>query len=307
MRASSVAYARARPGRPRPSARGPAAAAGVVTARPISSPAISRWRSSTPSTGAPSTSTIRSSARSPRAVGGAAFDHLHDLDPPLPAERRRQPRRQRTGVAGDADVGAAEPALAHQRADDPPRRRVDRNGEAEPDAGDGGVDPDDAARAVGERAARVARVERGVGLDHVLDDPRRRAGPGRQRAAERRDDTGRDRPGEAVRVPDRDDELADLERSASPSSAATSSLGSVRSTARSESGSAPTTSTVSSRPSTNEATPRSVPATTCAEVSTKPSGVITTPLPPPSRRRPRPRGATRAGSRPTARAGAPPR
>jgi hypothetical protein len=77
-------------------------------------------------------------------------------------------------------------------------------------------------------------------------------------------------------------------RSASPSSAATRSLGSVRSTARSESGSAPTTSTVSSRPSTNDATPRSVPATTWAEVSAKPSGVITTPLPPPSTRRLRP-------------------
>ena len=83
-------------------------------------------------------------------------------------------------------------------------------------------------------------------------------------------------------------------RSASPSSAATTPLGSVRSTARSESGSAPTTSTVSSRPSTKEATPRSAPATTWAEVSRKPSGVMTTPLPPPSIRRPRaPRRDTR--------------
>ena len=36
-----------------------------------------------------------------------------------------------------------------------------------------------------------------------------------------------------------------------------------------------------------------LPATTCAEVSTKPSGVITTPLPPPSTRRPRDRRDTR--------------
>ena len=47
------------------------------------------------------------------------------------------------------------------------------------------------------------------------------------------------------------------------------------------------TSNSSSRPSTNDARPRpSVRATTCAEVSMKPSGVITTPLPPPSRMRP---------------------
>jgi hypothetical protein len=66
-------------------------------------------------------------------------------------------------------------------------------------------------RAVGERAARVAGVERGVGLDHVVDDAAWRAGARRQRAAERRDDAGRDRAGEAVRVADRDDELADAQ------------------------------------------------------------------------------------------------
>ena len=43
----------------------------------------------------------------------------------------------------------------------------------EPDARDRGVDPDHAAVAVDQRAAGVARVQRGVGLDDVVDDPRR--------------------------------------------------------------------------------------------------------------------------------------
>jgi S1-C subfamily serine protease len=45
--------------------------------------------------------------------------------------------------------------------------------EAEPESGDRGVDPDHVTVAVGERPARVARVEGGVGLDDVLDDPSR--------------------------------------------------------------------------------------------------------------------------------------
>ena len=68
---------------------------------------------------------------------------------------------------------------------------------------------------------------------------------------------------------------------------------SARSTARSDSGSVPTTSTANSRPSTKEAMPLSARSTTCAEVSTNPSGVITTPLPPPSTRLPRKRRETR--------------
>ena len=48
-------------------------------------------------------------------------------------------------------------------------RRVDRHREPEPDARDRGVDADDAAAAVDQRAARVAGVERGVGLDDVVD------------------------------------------------------------------------------------------------------------------------------------------
>ena len=61
----------------------------------------------------------------------------------------------------------------------------------EPDPGDGGVDADHPALGVGQRAAGVAGVERGVGLDDVLDHPRRRAAAGRHAAAERADHAGR--------------------------------------------------------------------------------------------------------------------
>jgi hypothetical protein len=61
------------------------------------------------------------------------------------------------------------------------------------------------AVSIRERAAGVAGVEGGVGLDDVLDDASGR----RERAPERRDHARRNRAGEAVGIPDRDDELTD--------------------------------------------------------------------------------------------------
>ena len=68
--------------------------------------------------------------------------------------------------------------------------------------------PDDAPAAVGERAAGVAGVEGGVRLDDVVDDAAGAPRAGRERAAERGDDAGRDGAAEPVRVADRDHELA---------------------------------------------------------------------------------------------------
>ena len=127
------------------------------TAAPIFSTTIRRWMSPTSVTGEPSRSTIRSSGRSPASCRRRALDHLHDLDAGLPAEPAREPRRQRPRAARDAEVGAAEAALGHQRADDRARRRVHGHRQPEADACDGGVDADDAAAPVGQRAARVAR------------------------------------------------------------------------------------------------------------------------------------------------------
>ena len=134
----------------------------------------------------PSSSTIRSSGRRPAWRPGCRRR-------PRPPRRRWPGRSSRAtrggsgrGAAGDAEVGAAEAALGHQRADDRPRRLVDRHGEAEADTGDGGVDADDAAMPVRERAAGVARVERRVGLDHVVDDAADRGSAASGRGPRRR-------------------------------------------------------------------------------------------------------------------------
>ena len=59
-----------------------------------------------------------------------------------------------------------------------------------------------------QRPARVARVQRRVGLDDVVDQPPRLRA---QRAAERADHAGGHRAFEAVRVADGDGELADAQ------------------------------------------------------------------------------------------------
>ena len=185
----------------------------AVQGRPMCSPSISRCRSSTPATGAPSTARMRSSARRPaRSAGEPGITSTTSTARSRP-DARAQARRERPGARGDADPGAAHAAVAHQLATT--TRRVvalTGHGEPEPDARDRGVDPDDAPAAVDERAAGVARVERRVGLDHVVDHAPGVAVADRQRAAERGDDARGHRAREAVRVADRDDELADAQR-----------------------------------------------------------------------------------------------
>ena len=71
------------------------------------------------------------------------------------------------------------------------------------------VDPDHAAGGVEQRAARVAGVDRRVGLHDVVD----REAVGRlDRALQRRDDAGRQRAVEPERVADGDRRVADLQR-----------------------------------------------------------------------------------------------
>ena len=82
-----------------------------------------------------------------------------------------QRRGQRRRGAGQAEVGPAHPALCEQGGDDLPGGGVDRDGQADADAGHGRVDADDLPGGDGEGPARVARVEGGVGLDDVVDDP----------------------------------------------------------------------------------------------------------------------------------------
>src|SRR5215213_251504 len=109
-----------------------------------------------------------------------------------------------------AEVGAAYPPLRYEREDDAAERAGDRDGEAYAlrAADDGRVDADHAGRGVGQGTARVARVDRGVCLYHVLYKPAALAPDG---TAEGTDHARRDAPLEAERIPDGDDELADYE------------------------------------------------------------------------------------------------
>src|SRR5262249_52400236 len=103
----------------------------------------------------------------PGARGGTVLDYLDDLDAARLTEAAREPRWQRARAAGNPEISAAESPFRHQRGDDAARRGVDRDGEAEADAGNGGVDPDDAAVSVCERAACVPGSQFGIRLEHV--------------------------------------------------------------------------------------------------------------------------------------------
>ena len=113
------------------------------TGRPIRSAVISRWRSSAAAERRAVEADDEVLGVQPGARGGPVLDDLDHLEPVAPAEPRGDPRRQRPRADRDAEQRAAHAAVAHQRGDDQARRVVDRHGEAEPDAGDGGVDPDD--------------------------------------------------------------------------------------------------------------------------------------------------------------------
>src|SRR6266511_1623381 len=96
---------------------------------------------------------------------------------------------------------------------------VDRDREAQADvaglradAGDGGGDPDDLAGGVHQRPARVAGVDRGVGLDGVADGHGRPAAlVDAEAAVQGADDAGGDRPFQAERAADGQHGVADLE------------------------------------------------------------------------------------------------
>src|SRR4029077_15731066 len=85
-----------------------------------------------------------------------------------------QPAVQRHVLAADPDVAAPDFAFFNQPARNE-FRRVDADGEADPLGGKnhGGIDADDLTSGVDQRAAGVAGVQRGVGLDDVINQPAR--------------------------------------------------------------------------------------------------------------------------------------
>ena len=104
-------------------------------------------------------------------VGRAAAQHPLDQDALGDGEVERVGDLRVDVTAGDAEVRLVDlPAVLELGGD--VGSGLDRNGEADALvaaalAFDLGVDPDHLARAVDQRAARVAGVDRGVGLDHV--------------------------------------------------------------------------------------------------------------------------------------------
>ena len=247
-------------------------------------------------TGVPSTSTIRSSGRRPARAAGLSSTTSTTSTAGLAAEpaaragaaaaaRRRRCRGRRGGTAPRSSARAMIRRVA----------LLIGTARPSPTPATAVLMPTTRPSAVRERAARVARVERRVGLDHVVDDARPRR-PRRQRAAERRDDARRDRAGEPVRVADRDDELADAQ------ALGVAELGRGRGPLRRSAGrrgprAGPRRrlelAARARRRTTRAAAPLGA-ATTCAEVSMKPSGVITTARRRPSSvRPPRTRRATR--------------
>ena len=119
---------------------------------------------------------------------------------------------------------------------------------------------------VDQRAAGIARIDRGVGLDEVLV-----AQPAQAAAADRRDDARGHRLAEAERIADRDHEIADAQRAGigQRQRGAGSSAG-IRISATSVSGSEPTNSASNVRPSASVTDTSSAPSITWWLVSTRP-------------------------------------
>ncbi len=124
--------------------------------------------------------------------------------------RPHREAQQRHVLARHSQVGATDLPVGHQlcghefgRVD--PHRETDALRRED----DRGVHSDDLAPAVRERATRVARVERRVGLDHVVDQA---AGHRAQRTPQRAHDTRRNAALKAQRVADRDHQLTHAQR-----------------------------------------------------------------------------------------------
>ena len=121
---------------------------------------------------------------------------------------RRHVRRVDAEVA--ADHAAVRDQLVHDAAHEIHRNRkaqaLRHRAVAQCGADDGGVDADELAARVHERAARVADVDRGVGLDEVLEcrDAELPSAGGAH-------DPHRDRLAQAERVADREHDFPDLE------------------------------------------------------------------------------------------------
>ncbi len=82
--------------------------------------------------------------------------------------------RERELLGGDTDIGTPHAAVPHQLAEHETRRvRRNRKADALRAHDHRGVDADNLAVGGHERPPRIAGIERGIGLDHVIDEPSR--------------------------------------------------------------------------------------------------------------------------------------
>ena len=247
------------------STRAPSRQTVISIRRSIASSTMSFWTAVAVTMVVPSSSTMMSPAWMPARSAGLPSTTVRHLHTRERTDLRGDLGGQRDRLAGDAEPGPANPARGHQGRDDLAGGRVDGDGEAEADPGHRGVDADHPAVMVGEDSAAVAGVERGVGLDDLVDDPAGRRG---QRAAERGHDAGRDAAGQAragCRGRRRAGRRAGWRRR--PARPAAACRRARSRTARSDRVSRPTTSAVVVVPSVKVASAVVAPATTWALVS----------------------------------------
>ena len=184
----------------------------IAISRSILLASSSRIRSSAPVTATPSSdSTMSPAARPARSAGlpASTFEIITALSCVM-SDDMAKPARQRDLRGRDADVCAADTAMAHQFAQHE-ACCVGGNGKADALGADndGGVDADHLAARRHQRAAGIAGIERRVGLDDVVDQP---AAARTQRAAERGDHAGGYGRFEAEWIADGDHQLPALER-----------------------------------------------------------------------------------------------
>ena len=167
---------------------------------------------------------LRVAGLDPGVVGGAVGDHRLHQGAVVDVEVEHLGDVGGEVGAADPHVGVLDRAVVDQLLGDL-LGGVDRDREADPDVALGlaagldlRVDPDHSALGVEQRAARVAGVDRRVGLDRVGD---REAVRGVDLALDGGDDPRRRRAVEAEGVADRDHRVADLDPgSRSPARAA---------------------------------------------------------------------------------------
>ena len=171
----------------------------------MSPPSLTSW---------PSIVAVVAAAFEAGLVGRAALFDALDEDAFFDRQVERLRQRRGDRAAFDPEVGVFDFAVGLELVD-LVSGRVDRDREADADVAlaaaaglDLGVDPDHFAGRVDQRAARVAGVDRRVGLDHVVD----REPVGRlDLALQGGDDAAGDGAVEAERVADRDHRVADFD------------------------------------------------------------------------------------------------